>query len=371
MARLNAAGVPMWHMGEHGPSRIVLPFPSGQGTDGEIDQWLAQTRAVARMHGGYGCGTHDGGYEYQQQQRVRQRSTPVPREVPPPARGSGSVRIERAASGPSSIQNLREIVRTSSPPSSSRTYGAGGAAQGREQPRSSHELFHSHELVMPRHDIAPRGVTASGRPTRPPRPASFDMLPVDRPQRSQPVTAPKEPASGKAASIAGSSTVSSASSSKRVSKSQKKVVSGTGKSKDTLIRSAAEYADISIYPRRKAGQSGIGSNRPPVVITRQVLEEHFNMPLLSVCKKLVRSRPCPPCWRHGLFFFDSSNRVTAIRRVLRVSDDSDRGLCLGPVRDGAEKGVSATGGVQVAVQGDQAYRSTAGACDCSVSTNSS
>jgi hypothetical protein len=296
MARLNAVGVPMWHMGEHGPSRIVLPFPSGQGTDGEIDQWLAHTRAVARMHRGYGCGTHDGGYDYQQQ-RVRQRSTPIaaPREVPT-ARGSGSVRVEGAASGPSSIQNLREMVRTSSPHSNSRTCGTGGAAQGREQPRSSHERFHSHELVMPRHEVAPRGVTASGRPTRPPRPASFDMLPVDRPQRSQQVTAPKEPASGKAASSAVSATK------KRVSKPQKKAVSGTGKSKDALIRSAAEYADISIYPRRKAGQSGIGSNRPPVVITRQVLEEHFNMPLLSVCKKLVRSRPFSPCWRHVLSF---------------------------------------------------------------------
>eukprot|EP00961_Rhodomonas_salina_P140200 1886732-Rhodomonas_salina.2 len=44
--------------------------------------------------------------------------------------------------------------------------------------------------------------------------------------------------------------------------------------------------DISIFPRRKAGQSGIGSNRPPVVVTREVLEENFNMPLLQVCKKL-------------------------------------------------------------------------------------
>ena len=287
----------MWHMGEHGPSRIVLPFPSGQGTDGEIDQWLAHTRAVARMHGGYGCGTHDEGYDYQQQQHVRQRSTPIadPRELPT-ERGSGNERVEGAASGPSSIQNLREMVRTSSPPSSSRTCGAGGAAEFREQPRSSHERFHSHELVMPRHEVAPRGATASGRPTRPPRPASVDMLPVDRPQRSQQVTAPKESASGKAASSAVPATK------KRVSKPQKKMVSGTGKSKDALIRSAAEYADISIYPRRKAGQSGIGSNRPPVVITRHVLEEHFNMPLLSVCKKLVRSRPCPPCWRHVLPF---------------------------------------------------------------------
>jgi hypothetical protein len=59
-----------------------------------------------------------------------------------------------------------------------------------------------------------------------------------------------------------------------------------------MVKPAAEYADISIFPRRKAGQSGIGTNRPPVVITREVLEEHFNMPLLSVCKKLVSVSPC-------------------------------------------------------------------------------
>ncbi|EKX45603.1 hypothetical protein GUITHDRAFT_108477 [Guillardia theta CCMP2712] len=47
-----------------------------------------------------------------------------------------------------------------------------------------------------------------------------------------------------------------------------------------------EYGDIAIFPRRKAGQSGMGSNRPPVVVTREVLESHFNMPLLAVCKKL-------------------------------------------------------------------------------------
>jgi len=44
--------------------------------------------------------------------------------------------------------------------------------------------------------------------------------------------------------------------------------------------------DVTIFPRRKAGQDKLGSNRPPIVITRQVLESHFNMPQQQVCKKL-------------------------------------------------------------------------------------
>jgi len=72
------------------------------------------------------------------------------------------------------------------------------------------------------------------------------------------------------------------------SKPQKRAASNSSKAPTPVPKPAAEYADISIFPRRKAGQSRIGSKRPQVVITRDVLEEHFNMPLLSVCKKLVQ-----------------------------------------------------------------------------------
>jgi len=50
--------------------------------------------------------------------------------------------------------------------------------------------------------------------------------------------------------------------------------------------------DITIFPRRKAGQDKLGSNRPPIVISRTVLESYFNMPQQKVCEKLVRSIPC-------------------------------------------------------------------------------
>ena len=45
--------------------------------------------------------------------------------------------------------------------------------------------------------------------------------------------------------------------------------------------------DITIFPRRKAGQDKLGSNRPPIVISRTVLESYFNMPQQKVCEKLV------------------------------------------------------------------------------------
>lgn len=59
--------------------------------------------------------------------------------------------------------------------------------------------------------------------------------------------------------------------------------------------------DITIFPRRKAGQDKLGSNRPPIVISRTVLESYFNMPQQKVCEKLVStflsasSRAFAPC----------------------------------------------------------------------------
>jgi hypothetical protein len=49
--------------------------------------------------------------------------------------------------------------------------------------------------------------------------------------------------------------------------------------------------DILIFPRRKAGQDKLGSNRPPIVISRTVLESYFNMPQQQVCEQLVCFQP--------------------------------------------------------------------------------
>jgi hypothetical protein len=48
--------------------------------------------------------------------------------------------------------------------------------------------------------------------------------------------------------------------------------------------------EFTIFPRRKAGQDKLGSNRPPIVISRTVLESYFNMPQQKVCEKLVSLR---------------------------------------------------------------------------------
>lgn len=66
--------------------------------------------------------------------------------------------------------------------------------------------------------------------------------------------------------------------------------------------------DITIFPRRKAGQDKLGSNRPPIVISRTVLESYFNMPQQKVCEKLVSFCAGVCCvvytsmlWRHHSF----------------------------------------------------------------------
>jgi len=62
--------------------------------------------------------------------------------------------------------------------------------------------------------------------------------------------------------------------------------SSTSKKSRKRTRLLPNCEDVTIFPRRKAGQDKLGSNRPPIVITRQVLESHFNMPQQQVCKKL-------------------------------------------------------------------------------------
>lgn len=43
---------------------------------------------------------------------------------------------------------------------------------------------------------------------------------------------------------------------------------------------------VLVYPRRKMGEEKMGSERPPVVVTREYLEQNFHMPLTAVSKKL-------------------------------------------------------------------------------------
>lgn len=43
---------------------------------------------------------------------------------------------------------------------------------------------------------------------------------------------------------------------------------------------------VLVYPRRKLGQEKMGSDRPPVVVTREYLESTFHIPLTVVAKKI-------------------------------------------------------------------------------------
>eukprot|EP00961_Rhodomonas_salina_P298775 3938363-Rhodomonas_salina.1 len=43
---------------------------------------------------------------------------------------------------------------------------------------------------------------------------------------------------------------------------------------------------VLVYPRRKHGQERLGSERPPVVVTREYLESNYNIPLTVVAKNL-------------------------------------------------------------------------------------
>jgi len=77
--------------------------------------------------------------------------------------------------------------------------------------------------------------------------------------------------------------------------SGRKVSGGRAKSSGGKGRAhmVATCNDVTIFPRRKAGQDKLGSNRPPIVVSRQVLESYFDMPQQAVCKKLVHSPPSP------------------------------------------------------------------------------
>ena len=302
----------MWRQGEHGPAQqMLLPFPNGQGTDSEIDQWLEQTRAAvhSQRKPGPGPGSRGERGDFGQQTRMLQARALGPSAegsraglrvlrtvhdgVPLPATEEDSGQAlgvaDTAAShgGSSSIQSLREIVSTS--PVRGPARGHAGESRQRLDPLS---LDMSLRDGMPKQAQQGRARQAdrspatghSSRPLRQARMAAAAGVPGSE--------AGPDAATGAARTeplrLAGDSPKKRAG-----SKPRKKAFSPASRARDEpMVKPAAEYADISIFPRRKAGQSGIGTNRPPVVITREVLEEHFNMPLLSVCKKLVSVSPC-------------------------------------------------------------------------------
>lgn len=50
---------------------------------------------------------------------------------------------------------------------------------------------------------------------------------------------------------------------------------------------------VTLFPRRKAGQSKPGGGRGPVVLTRELLEQFYGLPLHVAARRLVRPGPSP------------------------------------------------------------------------------
>jgi hypothetical protein len=280
-------GVPIWHMGEDGPSQTVFPLPSGTGTDREIDQWLEQTRAVARQHqrsvlpsgpvvsGGY-MHTIYQVYDFHPPPTIMPTHDSVPPNggksaaalVRPVASGDGG-RITRGGSiqqDPNSIQDLRAMLAT------------GGSSEGaacRDAGSRDAATISARQTRQRQHDIQQRDKLQRSSVSASTTPAARAPITARTGRGTSPTT------------LAPAAVPAGGASPKRKGRRPQQKVSG--KLQSPLLKPAQEYADICIFPRRKAGQSGVGSNRPPVVITREVLEKNFNMPLLSVCKKMVRS----------------------------------------------------------------------------------
>jgi hypothetical protein len=299
--RAGLGGVPIWHVDEHGPAQMLLPFPNGQGTDSEIDQWLAQTRAVVRGNhtltepGAFGL---RGDYHHRIMMRnsssvpAHRQNARMGRSTNVSSRGGGG---RTTVPGESSIQPLRDMV------SPARDSDASSRVAMMRVPHSASDTLLSQGREAARN--FPADTLPAGRHIR-----SRQQEQHESSQRAQATSAPS--IGGEGALTAGKTDLAlkkqasakQATARKPGKAGRKKGADTVGKGQQPMLKPATEYADISIYPRRKAGQTGIGNNRPPVVITRDVLEEHFNMPLLSVCKKLVlcpvipaRRQPCCPC----------------------------------------------------------------------------
>eukprot|EP00287_Rhodomonas_sp_CCMP768_P010654 CAMPEP_0196728526 /NCGR_PEP_ID=MMETSP1091-20130531/9173_1 /TAXON_ID=302021 /ORGANISM="Rhodomonas sp., Strain CCMP768" /LENGTH=225 /DNA_ID=CAMNT_0042071281 /DNA_START=32 /DNA_END=709 /DNA_ORIENTATION=+ len=53
-----------------------------------------------------------------------------------------------------------------------------------------------------------------------------------------------------------------------------------------FVRSSSHAVSVDVYPRRKAGQACLGSDRPPVKVTYDLLAPFFGRPLQVVAKRM-------------------------------------------------------------------------------------
>eukprot|EP00287_Rhodomonas_sp_CCMP768_P011326 CAMPEP_0196726656 /NCGR_PEP_ID=MMETSP1091-20130531/7885_1 /TAXON_ID=302021 /ORGANISM="Rhodomonas sp., Strain CCMP768" /LENGTH=186 /DNA_ID=CAMNT_0042069139 /DNA_START=75 /DNA_END=632 /DNA_ORIENTATION=+ len=53
-----------------------------------------------------------------------------------------------------------------------------------------------------------------------------------------------------------------------------------------FLATRSSATSVNVYPRRKAGQQCLGSDRPPIKVTMELLAPHFGRPLKAVAKRM-------------------------------------------------------------------------------------
>jgi len=102
---------------------------------------------------------------------------------------------------------------------------------------------------------------------------------------------------------------------------------------------------VTLFPRRKAGQNRPGGGKGPVVLTLELLEQFYGMPLHVAAKRLVSARPPNPSlairFRHEF----SLSHLCWVSYAMGVP---------GHLPDGHQESMPAPRDQEVAVQGDAA-----------------
>ncbi len=109
--------------------------------------------------------------------------------------------------------------------------------------------------------------------------------------------------------------------------------------------------EILIHTRKKGGQEKLGSGRPPVRVSRAVLESHFSMPMMEACKKLVSAflRDKDAGMQYGRTACDSACLLIAWQLIVWQLT-SQHPPSLGYLPDDHEGSLQAAGHWKVAVQ---------------------
>jgi hypothetical protein len=98
----------------------------------------------------------------------------------------------------------------------------------------------------------------------------------------------------------------------------------TGESYPETVKKCNE--DVTLFPRRKAGQAPKEGGRGPVVLSVELLEKFYGMPLHTAAKKLVRA--CPNSYK-ACDFRNSRFAIAYRFRTIAVFNCSDHMILFG------------------------------------------